>query len=84
MTDSNFTFLSEHDPVFLQLASAAEAQITNRIHCTDIELREHNWLYWRTRLYQFIHSEGDDLVQFLWDLYESKLDDEVHEATFGI
>ena len=40
MTDSNFTFLSEHDPIFFQLASSAERFFSTDPNTTLIKLRQ--------------------------------------------
>lgn len=40
MTESNFTFLSEHDSVFLQLASGAEQVFAADPNTTLIKLRQ--------------------------------------------
>ena len=59
-------------------------QIARRIACTDNEQRAECWLFWKTRLYSWIHDQGDELIEQLWAMIDSMRDDEGHQRTFGI
>lgn len=59
-------------------------QISRRITCTDREQRSECWLYWKTKLYSWIHDQGDELIEQLWAMIDAMSDDDAHHRTFGI